>query len=131
MKQIILPSLALMAMFTCCLAGVPDEIRQNLDKLVPETIRLLEAKEYATVLETLVPPDEFKKFIGEVPLAEAAEQFDKNAAAKLLELMKVVKDLKPKLSEDGATATFDFPEIPGFSQKTADFKKIEGMWFLK
>ncbi len=131
MKPILRPAVALFAMFTCCLAGVPDEIRQNLDKLVPETIRLLEAKEYATVLETLVPPDEFKKFIGEVPLAEATEQFGKNAAAKLLELMKVVKDLKPTLSEDGIVATFDIPQkTPETHKKPMVFTKIDGKWFL-
>ncbi len=131
MKPILRSVLALLTIFTCCLAGVPDEVRQNLDQLVPETIRLLEANEYATVLETLVRPDEFKKFIGDGQLAEAAEQFGKNAAARLLELMKVVKDLKPTLSEDGIVATFDIPQKNSETHtKPMIFTKIDGKWFL-
>lgn len=131
MKTLIRPAVALLATFTCSLAAVPDEIRQNLDKLVPETIRLLEAKDYATVLETLVPPDEFKKIVAERPLAEFAAKFGENKAASLLAVMKAVVDQKPKVSEDGNTATFDLPENPEFPKKTLVFTKIERRWYIK
>ena len=131
MKSFIRPTVALLATFTFSFAAVPDDVRQNLDKLVPETIRLLEAKEYATVLETLVPPDEFKKIIAEQPIAKFAAKFGENKAASLLAVMKAVRDKKAKVSEDGNTATFDLPEIPEVPRKTLVFAKIEGRWHIK
>ena len=70
MKSLIRSAVALVAAFTFSFAAVPDDVRQDLAKLVPEIIRLLEAKEYATVLEALVPPADFKQITAETPLAE-------------------------------------------------------------
>ena len=131
MKSLLRPAVALLATFAFSLATVPDDVRGNLEKLVPETIRLLEAKEFATVLETLVPPDEFKKITAERPIAEFAAKFGENKAASLLAVLKAVKDRKAKVSEDGNTATFDLPEIPDVPRKTLVFAKIEGRWFIK
>ena len=44
MKSLIRSALALLATFTFSFAAVPDDVRGNLDKLVPEAVRLLEAK---------------------------------------------------------------------------------------
>ncbi len=131
MKSFLRFAVAIIATFTCSLAAVPDEIRQDLGKLVPETIRLLEAKEYATVLETLVPPDDFKKITSELPLAEFAAKFGEKKAAELLAVMKIVKDQKPKLSDDGNIATVSLPESTEFPKKEIVFVKIEGRWFIK
>ena len=130
MKFPIRPAAALLATFTLSLAAVPDDIRGNLDKLVPEAVRLLEAKDFATVLETLMPPDEFKKITAQMPLAEFAAKFGENNAAHLLAALKSLKDKKPKISEDGSKATFDLTEIPGVGKKDMVFTKIEGRWFL-
>ena len=130
MKSLIRSAVALVAAFTFSFAAVPDDVRGNLDKLVPETIRLLEAKDYATVLETLVPPADFKKITAETPLAEFAKEFGKEKAAQLLDVLKSLKDKKAKLSEDGSTATFDLPENPVFPKNKIAFTKIEGRWFI-
>ena len=130
MKSLIRSAVALVAACTFSFAAVPDDVRQDLAKLVPEIIRLLEAKEYATVLEALVPPADFKKITAETPLAEFAKEFGKEKAGQLLEVLKSLKDKKPKLSEDGKTATFDLPENPVFPKKAIDFTKVEGRWFI-
>ena len=131
MKSLLRPAVALLATCTFSLAAVPDDIRQHLDKLVPETIRLLEAKEYATVLETLVPPDELKKIIAEHPLAEFAAKFGENKAASLLAVLKSVRDKKPKVSDDGNTATFELADSPEALRKTLVFARVEGRWYIK
>ena len=130
MKSLLRPAVALLATFTFGLAAVPDDVRGNLDKLVPEAVRLLEAKEYATVLDTLMPPDEFKKITAQMPLAEFAAKFGENNASHLLAALKTLKDKKPKISEDGSKATFDLTEIPGVGKKDMVFSKIEGRWYL-
>lgn len=131
MKSLLTPAVALLATFAVSVAAVPDEVRGDLGKLVPEMIRLLEAKDYATVLETLVPPDIFKKMTAEQPLDKFAKQFGETKAASLLAVLTAVKDMKPKLSEDGSTATYDLPENPAFPKKEIIFTKVEKRWFIK
>jgi hypothetical protein len=130
MKPFLGAALALLATLAFSLAAVPDDVRGDLDKLVPEAIRLLEAKDYATLLETLVPPEDFKRITAETPLAEFAKEFGKEKAAQLLDVLKTLKDKKPKLSEDGKTATFDLPENPVFPKNKIVFSKVEGRWFI-
>ena len=131
MKLLIRPAIALLATFTISIAAVPDEVRGDLGKLVPEMIRLLEAKDYASVLEALVPPDVFKEITAEQPIDKFAKEFGETKAASLLAVLKAVKDKKPKLSEDGNTATFDLPENPEFPKKEIVFTKVEKRWFIK
>ena len=109
---------------------MPDEIRQNLDKLLPEAIRLLEAKEFATLLETVVPPEEFKKLIADQSLKEFAAMFGEKKAARLLSVLKAAKDQKPKLSEDGNTAIFTLPEGADPSKGTIVFMRIDNRWYI-
>lgn len=130
MKSFLAPVVALAATLTFGFAALPDDVRGNLDKLVPETVRLLEAKDYATVLEALVPPADFKKITAETPLADFAKEFGKEKAGQLLAVLKSLQDKKPKLSEDGNTATFDLPENPVFPKNAITFTKIEGRWFI-
>ncbi|MEO6739684.1 MAG: hypothetical protein ABIP20_05490 [Chthoniobacteraceae bacterium] len=131
MKSLIRPAAALLASFTFSVAAVPADVHGDLGKLVPEMIRLLEAKDYASVLEALIPPDIFKKITAEQPIAEFAKQFGETKGASLLAVLKVVKEKKPKLSEDGNTATFDLPENPEFPKKEIIFTKVEKRWFIK
>ncbi|MEO6785092.1 MAG: hypothetical protein ABI318_03075 [Chthoniobacteraceae bacterium] len=131
MKSLLRSAVALVATFTLGFAAVPDEVHQNLGKLVPEIVRLLEAKDFASVLETLVPPDEFKKITAEKPIAEFAKMFGEHNAAALLGALKAIKDVKPKISDDGNKAIFDLPENPAFPKKTMEFLRIGGRWYLK
>jgi len=130
MKPLARFAVALLATFTFSLAAVPDDIRQDLDKLVPEAIRLLEAKEYVTLIETLATPEDLKKITSEGGLAKIAEEFGKQKSAGLLAVFKAIKDKKPKLSEDGNTATYTLPEIPDVPKSDIVFTKIEGRWFI-
>lgn len=131
MKSLLRPAAALLATFTIGVAAVPDDVRGDLAKLVPEMIRLLEAKDYVAVLEALVPPDVFKQITADHPVAEFAKQFGETKAASLLAVLQAVKDMKPKLSEDGNTATCDLPENPEFPKKEIIFTKVEKRWFIK
>jgi hypothetical protein len=130
MKSLLGPAVALIVTITCSFAAVPDEVRKDLDKLVPEVIRLLEAKEFAAVLETLVPPDAFKKIVAETPLAAFAAKFGEKNAGELLAALKTLKDKKPKVSEDGNNATFDLPDAPPPARKSMTFTRIEKRWYL-
>lgn len=132
MKSLIRSAVALAAAFTLGFAApVPDEIRGNLDKLVPEAIRLIEAKEYVLLIETLATPDDIKNINSNGGVAKVAEEFGKENAPELLAVLKSLKDKKPKLSEDGNTATYSLEDIPDVHKKEIVFTKIEGRWYIK
>jgi hypothetical protein len=131
MKSIFRPVFALLASLTFSFAAVPDDVRGNLDKLIPEVIRLLEAKDFAAVLETLVPPDDFKQMTAAQPLAEFAKEFGEHNASELLKALKAIKGMKPKVSDDGGKTTYELPEGGEFPHKTMEFLRVEGRWFLK
>ncbi|GDX09207.1 hypothetical protein LBMAG57_09790 [Verrucomicrobiota bacterium] len=57
MDSFIRSAIALFATFTLGYAAVPDDVRGSRDKLVPEMIRLLEAKEYEAVTATFDLPE--------------------------------------------------------------------------
>jgi hypothetical protein len=131
MKSLIRAAVALLAAFTFSFAAVPDDIRQNLDKLVAETIRLIEAKEFVTVLETLFTPDALKRRTAIVPIDVVAVKWGEVIAPPFLVALKTLKDTKPKFSDDGNTATFDWPNGPESLPKFIVFIRIEGRWYIK
>jgi hypothetical protein len=120
----------LLAMASPGFAEVPAEIRQDLTRLVPELVRLLEAKDYVAVLETAVPPDALKKATENRPLKEFAAEFGEKKAANLLTALKAIKDVKPQMDADGNTATFAVPDSPK-SRPQIIFKRIEKNWYIK
>ena len=131
MKSIFRLPAVLLAALTIGFAAVPDEIRQSLDKLLPEAIRLIEAKEFVALLEAVVPPEDFRKITAEKPLPEFAARFGEEKAARLLAVLKAAKNQKPKISEDGNTAIYTLPEGADASKGTLVFMRIENRWYIK
>lgn len=132
MKSLIRSAVAFVAALTLCFAApVPDEIRGNLDKLIPEAIRLIEAKEYVTLIETLATPEDIKNMNTEGGVAKVAEEFGKERAAELLAALKSLKDKKPKISEDGNTVTYSLNDVTDAHEGEIVFTKIEGRWYIK
>lgn len=105
-----------------------DALREKLDTAIVEGIRLLEAKEYATFLRHFVPPDMLKQ-LGDDKFDEFAKKFSEKKAGQLLAALKSVKNEKPKLDDDGTTATFDV-KIEDAPRKTVVFKKIDKYWYI-
>ena len=114
-----------------CQAAAPAEIFQTLEKLVPEAIRLIEAKDYVAVLEALVSPEDLKKITDEKTLTEAAAKFGEKKAEGLLAVLKFVKDQKPVLTKDGNIATFQLPEKQEFSNSSIVFIRMDGRWYIR
>lgn len=110
---------------------IPVETRQDLGKLVPEVIRLLEAKEYVPVLKAVVPPETLKKLTEKQSLEKFAEEFGKDKAATLLAALKAVKDVKPKMSEDGSKAEFGVPDGAGEEKRGVIFKRVDKNWYIQ
>lgn len=113
--------------FTALQADDKQAWREKLDTAIPEGIRLLEAKEYASFLKAFVEPSEFEKLTQTIGLEEFAVKFGEKKAGQLLEVLKHIKGKAPKI--DGNDAVYDV-KVEGFSKDKIKFKKVEKYWYI-
>ncbi len=109
---------------------VKAESRETLETLIPEGIRILEAKEYKTFVEIFVPPDELKKITEGTSLEEFAKTFGERKAPRLLEILKEIKGTKPSLDDNGTKATFVLKEEKD-GKKAITFVKVDKYWYIQ
>ena len=109
---------------------VKPELREALETVIPEGIRLLEAKEYKVFVELFVPPAELKKIAERTPLEEFAKQFGERKSPQLLEALNEIKGAKPRLDDSGTKATFALREEMG-KKRTITFVKVDKHWYIK
>jgi hypothetical protein len=104
--------------------------RTSLETAVPEAVRLLEAKDYATFLRLFVPPEALKEL-------SAAESFDgfvrafveDGKAAAMLTALKGIRGSKPVIDGEGRRATFTL-KAPVEGKTTITFLKIGAFWYI-
>lgn len=105
------------------------DAQEKLETAIPEGIRLLEAREYASFLKKFVLPDDLKKITQAMPFDKLVKDFSMEKAAVLLTILKEVKDAKPTLSDDGMKATY--PLKKGTAPKDAiTFVKVGKLWYI-
>lgn len=120
-----------MLLATCSLAVAKDakpDPQEKLETAIPEAIRLLEKKDYATLLKNFVAPDDLKKVTENKSLDEFAKAFGESHADKLLTMLKSVKDAKPEMEEKGTKATYKSKEPNGMPLV---FQKVGKRWYIQ
>jgi hypothetical protein len=106
----------------------PDP-REKVETALAEAIRLLEAKDYTTVIKNFAPPEVLEKMTKEKSLEEVAKGFGEGKGPRLLKVLKATKDVKPKLNNAGDKATFELPEEVN-SKKSVSFIKVGKYWYI-
>lgn len=112
--------------------SVPNEAdrasRDTLSGTIDEAIRMLRQRDYRTLIEELVHPQDLARFTEkEGGLAALVEEFaDSDKPQQLLEMLESIRDTTPRLDERGAEATFETPR-----GKTIRFARIDGRWYLR
>ena len=132
--RVIYPSAALAVWFLSVAATAAPapkaNPREKLETAITEAIRLLEAKEYATVLKNFVTPDDLKAITEKIPLDELAKQFGEGKADRLLKVLKSIEDVKPTFDKEGKTATFKL-KAEADGKKTISWVKIGKYWYIQ
>jgi hypothetical protein len=122
--------LALLALASVAQADDKDTWREKLETVIPECIKLLEAKEYVKLLEAMVQPSELNKLKDREGGMEAfAEQFRKKKAGDLLKVLKDIKGRSPSMDENGSVAAYEV-NVEGFSKKAIKFRKVDKFWYI-
>jgi hypothetical protein len=114
-------------------AATPDA-RANLSTAVAEAIRLLDAKDYASLIEEFASPEDLKDLLKGITLEDFAKsmQQDPDVAktmAGLLDNLHAVQGQQPVFTDDGNTATYLAIKSDGTNQHIV-FKREEGLWYL-
>lgn len=121
---------AVLATATLARADDKPDPRTKVDTAVAEAVRLLEAKDYATLLKKFVPPDELKRITENASIEEFATKFGETKAPRMLKAMKAAKGIEPTLSDDGSKATIKFKE-PIDGKEKIEFIKVDKLWYIK
>ncbi|MBO53199.1 MAG: hypothetical protein CMJ69_20765 [Planctomycetaceae bacterium] len=103
--------------------------RTGLRTTISEVIRLLERKDHAAVLKRVVPPEQLKQILKRQTFEQLVEGFSTTKAARLLAVLRSIKDVGPKLDSTGRVATFTLVEPVG-GKKAIVLKKIGRFWFI-
>lgn len=101
----------------------------KLDTAIKKGIELLESKKHKEFVMLFAPREALKKVQDDNKLDEMVEFFGKEKASSLLEVLKAIKDKKPKLENDGAKAVFDLE--PGrYAKDKVSFSRTKGLWYI-
>src|SRR5690606_27356115 len=128
MRLCAMASLLLVALAAPAIADESDP-REKLETAIPEAIRLLEAKEYETMLKQFVRPDDLELILQTTTLEKLAEGFAGEKSEKLLQALKQIEDTKPMLDESGKIATYTLKEKVG-GKMTLVFEKVDKFWYI-
>jgi len=106
----------------------------SVDTAIPYAINLLEAKEYKTLIDNYVPPEDLKK-MKEVGAYEIVIQKfgEGDKPAELKEALTVALKTRPEINDEKTVYTFKVQKEEDGEVKTLRpvvFKKIEDRWYL-
>ena len=103
--------------------------RTGLRTTISEVIHLLEKKDHAALLKRVVPPEQLQRILKKQTFEQLVEGFSTNNAARLLAVLRSIKDVGPKLDSTGRVATFTLVKPMG-GKKAIVLKKIGRFWFI-
>jgi len=124
-------------------AAEPDP-QADLNDCIAQTLKMIEAKDVAGLVKTLMPPDEIQKMIASGRVASVEDivtQFSQmpnlnERFQQLQRTLEAVKDLKPEMNADSTKATYpidpavDGYNSPGDRKNVLTFTKVGGFWYM-
>jgi len=110
-------------------AQKPDPRREPATAIT-EMIRLMERKDYVTLLKTYARPDDLKEMLVTKTIEVVATEFAQKRAAGALEALKTASTMTPEFTADGTRATYRFDKPIGGDSRLS-LMKIGEYWYLR
>lgn len=104
--------------------------RREAGTAIKEAIRLLEKKDYVTMLKTFARPSELEEQLVKRTIEEAAAEFGEKRATDLLAALRAASTMTQTFSNDGARVDYTF-EKPFGRERRITMVKIDGLWYLR
>ena len=103
--------------------------RENLTSAINDAIHLLENKEYQSFIEKYAMPEDLEKILNKESMDDLVKGFADGKAEKVLNALKLARELNPEYDESGNKATFLKDDVGGMS-KDMVFKKVDKFWCI-
>lgn len=108
-----------------------DTALASLKNSVSQAITMLETKDYVAFLRRFVRPQDMEHLLKEcTTLEQCAEAFAEEKAGLLLQVLRKVKNGKPKMNRRENTATFTIPNIKEGKSKII-WEQVQGIWYIR
>jgi len=121
----------LVALQLSAAVGAPESTsKEDLSAAINKGIELLDGKKTTEFLERYMVPDDIEKMKKSGHWEEITAEFKKDHVDEVLKVLNFIKDAKPKISEDGETATFDVTKLEGKHPNELHFRKIKDVWYI-
>ena len=129
MRFMILLAIGLLTCTDVLRAEEKPDPRENLDTVIAETIRLIEAKDTETLLKFVLPRLQLERRLEKNTMEELAKEVEPSLP-NALKILKQIQGTKPRLSEDEKRAVYEVKD-PIDGQKEATFYKEDKFWYLR
>jgi len=112
------------------------EPRANLDTTIAEATRLLEAKDFVTLLKEFAPPEAMDHLPQGMTLDQMAQMMQADPRAdvemqNMLDALRSSQSQTPTMSDNDNTATYE-ATLPDGSTKSVVLKKADtGLWYIE
>lgn len=108
----------------------------DLEKAIPYGISLLEKKDYKTFFKQFADPKMIEEMIKNGgSIDDMVKGVNPEMAEGILFAFKSLKDLKPKMEDDGKLATYTFTEDMVADHKLPNsqlvFHRVDNHWYIK
>lgn len=107
----------------------PDP-RRDSGTAIAEMIRLLERKDFVTLLNTFAVPEKLKEMVANKTIDAVAAEFGERKADDVLEMLKAASKIKPTFNPDGTRADYRFDKPIGGDGRVT-MVKIGEYWFIR
>lgn len=103
---------------------------EDLSSAIKAWTTMLKEKNYETLLETAIPPDQqHEAFKSETTREKFIQSFSENKAARLLTVLESIAKAQPVYNDEKTAATFNLDAAVN-SKKTIQFERVEKRWYL-
>ncbi len=104
---------------------------RNLEKKVRKLLTLLEdSKNHAKFLKLALSESFLKEALRGRTYSSFVNEFSEYGAKRMLDQIRTIQNLKPKISGNGETAIYSFDQ-PINGQKNIIFRKIKNCWYIE
>jgi hypothetical protein len=104
--------------------------KEDLAAAIANGIKMLKDGKTTEFLERYLTADDIGKLKKGGHWDEITVEFKNKHADDLLKALKYIQDVKPKLSEDGETATFGVSKLEGKHPPELKFHKVKDVWYI-
>jgi hypothetical protein len=103
--------------------------QSTIETSIDDCISLLEKKEYKTIFEKYIYPEDLKKILQDMTIDKLTLSFAEKKADRMLKGLKIARNKKIEYKENGSVGIIDLGEVES-GPKDFVFRKVKDLWYI-